>query len=270
MFTYLSQTSPLHTLNPTAKLAGLALVSVAATLAFDPFIPGMLLLGLWLLTWLIGRVPLKRMLRWSLPILLLPLPLVIFTALYTDPEQFTSVHILWQWGVWSLSQEGIRTGIGLGLRLATFISTSLLFVATTDPTDFALSLIQNLRLPYRFGYGVLVSYRFLPQLSREYKIIRMAHKIRGVGERTGLGGKIKQLRRAAIPLLAAAIRKSERTALAMDAKAFGAGPDRSYYREMRFGWKDALFILAMLAFCTMVTLVASYLDVADWQWIPGA
>jgi len=270
LFTYLSHSSALHRVNPTAKLAGMALVAATATLAFDPFVPGMLLLGLWLLAWQIGRVPLPRMLRWSLPILLLPLPLVLFTALYTDPGRFSSPHVLWQWGIWTVSSEGIRTGFGLGLRLSTLISTSLLFIATTDPTDFALSLIQNLKVPYRFGYGVLVSYRFLPLLGREFQIIRMAHKIRGVGERLGLRGKIKQMRRYAIPLLAAAIRKSERTALAMDAKAFGAGPERTYYRHMRFGWHDGLFIVATLAFCVTVTMLAGYFGLADWQWIPGS
>ncbi len=270
MYTYLAHGSPLHRLNPAAKLLGIAVVAAGATLAFDPFIPGALLAGLWLTSWLVGRVPLRRMFRWSLPLLLLPLPLALFTALYADLAAFESPEIFWQWGPWTLAREGIMIGIGLGLRVATFITASLLFISTTDPTDFAISLIQNLRVPYRFGYGVLVSYRFLPLFRVEFDTIRMAHKVRGVGERAGLRGRVEQIRRYSIPLLAAAIRKSERTALAMDAKAFGAGPSRTYFRQMRVGWRDLIFVLIAAGYTLGISLVAIRLGLANLQLVPGA
>jgi energy-coupling factor transport system permease protein len=270
MFTYLASASPLHRLNPSAKLCGLALIAAGATLAFDPFVPALLLLGLWLTTFVIGRAPFSKMLRWSLPILLLPLPLAVFTALYADLSRFTSPTILWAWGPWRLSSEGILIGIGLGLRVSCFMGTSLLFISTTDPTDFAISLIQNLKVPYKFGYGVLISYRFLPLLRTELETIRLAHKVRGVGRTTGLVGRWREMRRMALPLLASAIRHSERTALAMDAKAFGAGAQRTYFRQMRLRVGDGLFVLAAAAFCVAVYAVAIRLGVADLQWIPGA
>jgi energy-coupling factor transport system permease protein len=270
MFTYLASASPLHRLNPSAKLLGLALIAAGATLAFDPFVPTALLLGLWLTTLVVGKAPLSRMLRWSVPILLLPLPLAIFTALYADLSRFASPTILWAWGPWRLSSEGILIGVGLGLRVSCFMGTSLLFISTTDPTDFAISLIQNLKVPYRFGYGVLISYRFLPLLRTELETIRLAHKVRGVGRSVGLLGRWREMRRMALPLLASAIRHSERTALAMDAKAFGAGSQRTYFRQMKIKSGDGLFVLSAAAFCVAVYAVATRLGVADLQWIPGA
>jgi energy-coupling factor transport system permease protein len=270
VFTYLASASPLHRLNPSAKLFGLAVIAAAATLAFDPFVPTALLLGLWLTTFIAGRVPLSRMLRWSLPILLVPLPLTIFTALYADLSRFSSPTILWAWGPWRLATQGILVGIGLGLRVSCFMATSLFFISTTDPTDFAISLIQNLKLPYRFGYGILISYRFLPLLQRELQTIRLAHKVRGVGRTRGLIGRWREMRRTALPLLASAIRHSERTALAMDAKAFGAGAQRTYFRQMKIRPGDGLFVLAAAVFCVVVYVLAFRLGQADLQWIPGA
>jgi energy-coupling factor transport system permease protein len=269
MFTYLAGASPLHRLNPTAKLIGLAAVAAGATLSFDPFIPGTLGAGLWLVAWLLGRVPLRRMLRWSIPLLALPLPLAAFTALYADLSRFPQPEILFTWGPWTLARQGVVIGIGLGLRVSTFLATSLLFLATTDPTDFAISLIRNLKIPYRFGYSLLISYRFLPSLRAEYETIRAAHRVRGVGRSPGLRGRLDQFRRTAIPLLAAAIRKSERTALAMDAKAFGAGPDRTYYREVSLGPGDAVFVLTAIGYTAAVYFLAIRLGWADLQWIPG-
>jgi energy-coupling factor transport system permease protein len=258
----------MHRLNPAAKLGALALVAAGATLSFDPFIPGALALGLWLVSWLLGRVPLRRMLRWTVPLLVLPLPLAAFTALYADLSGVPDPQVFWRWGLWSLAWEGVRSGIGVGLRVTCFLATSLLFLSTTDPADLAISLIQNLRIPYRFGYGVLISFRFLPQLRMEFDTIRLAHRVRGAGRRAGPRGALDQLRRYAIPLLAAALRKSERTALAMDAKAFGSGPQRTYFRQMRVGRRDLFFLLGAAAYTLAVYWLALRTGLADLQWIP--
>jgi energy-coupling factor transport system permease protein len=268
MFTYLAAASPLHRLNPSAKLLALALVAGGATLAFDPFVPAALLMGLWLTTLLLGKTPIASMLRWSLPILLVPIPLAAFTALYADLSRFSSPTILWSWGPWSLASEGLLIGVGLGLRVSCFMATSLLFISTTDPTDFAISLIQNLKLPYRFGYGILISYRFLPLLRTELETIRLAHKVRGIGRSGGLIGRWREMRRMALPLVASAIRHSERTALAMDAKAFAAGPGRTYFRQMKISPRDGFFVLAAALFTLGVYVLAIRLGVADLQWIP--
>lgn len=268
MFTYLAHASALHRLNPAAKLLGLAIVAAGATFSFDPFIPGSLALGLWLLTWLVGRMPLPRLLRASLPLLLVPLPLAAFTALYADLSGYASPTILWSWGPWTLAMEGVRTGIGLGLRVTCFMATALVFISTTDPSDFAISLIQNLKVPYRFGYGVLVSYRFLPSLRTEFETIRKAHRVRGVGLGGGPLARLKRIRRYAVPLLASALRKSQRTALAMDAKAFGSGPDRTYFRQIELSARDALFVIAALAYTAGVYWLALRFGLARLELIP--
>ncbi len=268
MFTYLAHASPLHRLNPTLKLVTMALVGLAATFVYSPWVPGLLAVGLWLTVWWVGRVPLGRLLRWSGYMLLLPWPLMLFTALYTDLSRYPDPRILWQWGPWTVAVEGLVTALALGLRVLVFVSASLLFIATTDPTDFAVSLAQNARVPYRFAYGVLVAHRFLPLLKRELEVIRLAHRVRGVGEGRGLRGQVERLRRYAVPLLAAALRKSERTALAMDAKAFGAGPDRTYYRQMPIRGRDVAFVLVWLAYIGLVYAVAARLGPLNWMWIP--
>lgn len=270
MFTYLEHASPLHRLNPSMKLLGMAVVALGATFTFDPFIPGALAVALWLTAWRLGRIPLRQMLRWSLPLVVLPLPLMVFTALYTDLSRYPQPRILWSWGPWTLAVEGLWVALGIGLRVTTFLATSLLFIATTDPTDFAVSLAQNMRLPYRFAYGLLVSMRFLPLLRREFELIRLAHRVRGVEEARGLLGPIRRMRQYAVPLLASAIRKAERTALAMDAKAFGAYPQRTYYRQMPVRMRDVLFVLAWVVYVVLVYLVAFSLDVARLEVVPQA
>jgi energy-coupling factor transport system permease protein len=269
MLTATPVVSPLRRFNPTAKLVALGSLAAGATLSFDPFIPGMLLAGTWLAAWTLGRIPSRAMLRGSLVLVALSLPMAAFTALYADVDP-TRARILARLGPWLLTVEGILLGVGLGLRVAAFVAGSLLFAATTDPTDFALSLIQNGGLPYRFGYGLLISYRFLPTFREEFETIRMAHRVRGIGRRGGWRGRWEEFGRLAIPLLAAAIRRSERAALAMDARGFGAVPSRTYYRRMRIRAADAAGALAAAAFVVGVYAVALRWGLARLEWIPGA
>ena len=50
-----------------------------------------------------------------------------------------------------------------------------------------------------------------------------------------------------MPLLAGAIRHAERVALAMDARAFGAYPDRTERHLVPFRARDVVFIVLFLA-----------------------
>ncbi|MEX0788249.1 MAG: energy-coupling factor transporter transmembrane component T [Anaerolineales bacterium] len=268
MITFLAGASPLHRVNPTMKLVGLAVIVAAATLAFDPYIPALLATGLWLLTLFFGRVPLVLLLRWSLRLLLLPMPLALLTALYTQVEP--PVHPILSLGPWILTREGLVLGLGVGLRLSAILAGSMMYVTTTDPSDFAVSLVQNLRIPYRFAYGLLISYRFLPSLGSEAETLRMAHRVRGMGRSRTLRDRLGEFRRVAIPLLAAAIRRSERTALAMDARGFGAFADRTYLRSMKVRRPDIGFVLLCTAYATAAIALAVRLGVARLAWIPGA
>jgi energy-coupling factor transport system permease protein len=153
-------------------------------------------------------------------------------AFFYAPVGDQPLTVLWSAGPLQITAEGLRVGVSLTIRMLAIVIYSIIFVTTTDPTDLVLSLLQQARFPFRLGYGILVAYRFLPLWRSELDIIRAAHRIRGAGERMTLRGRWEQLRRYAVPLLAGAIRKSERVAIAMDARAFGARPERTYYRQL--------------------------------------
>lgn len=270
MFTYLAHASPLHRLNPAIKLLGLVILTGGATFAFDPFIPALLGAGLWWVTLLLGRVPLGRLLRWSLPLILLPLPLVAFTALYAEVDPTMAGPILFRLGPWLITRQAALLGLGIGLRLTAILAGSLLYIATTDPSDFAVSLIQNVRIPYRFAYALLISYRFLPRMRQEAETLRLAHRVRGRGRPRTLRDRLDGIRLLAVPLLASAIRKSERTALAMDARGFGASEERTYLRRMRVRAHDLAFVVLSAAYTGAVYALAIRLGLANLAWIPGA
>lgn len=248
LFSYYMGDSFLHRRNPSLKLLSLMVMVLAVTLAFDPWTPTVFFLLALVILPLLGHVSLRTL---RMPLLFFfilgALGFVGSNALFYAPTVGKPLTILWQGGTFRVSIEGIQVGISLAMRMMAIVFFSMIFVTTTDPTDLVLSLIQNVRFPFRLGYGILVAYRFLPLWRTELEVIRAAHRIRGVGERTTLSGRWEQLRRYAVPLLANAIRKAERVAIAMDSKAFGALPRRTYYRKLEVTRADWAMFVGTLA-----------------------
>jgi energy-coupling factor transport system permease protein len=142
----------------------------------------------------------------------------------------------------------------LWLRLMCFALLSLVFVQTTQPQHLILSLVHQLHLNYRVAFGTMVGYRMLPLLQADYQTIRAAQRVRGVREGRGPLRAWGRFRRYAIPLLAGSVRKAGRVAIAMDARAFGAFPDRTYRERMVVRRSDWLLVAAVVVVVTVIVI----------------
>jgi energy-coupling factor transport system permease protein len=169
--------------------------------------------------------------------------------------------VWWHWGPMTLSKSSLFIGLSLGLRVMCFASYSLIFLTTTEPSRFILSLIQHLRVPYRFGYAMLAVYRFLPMLGYEFLLIRGAQRIRGTPERRGVAGWLQQVVRYTIPLLAAALRRAERVAIAMEVRGLGPGIRRTYYRLVPVRPIDVVAAVALVGVNALVLIISWKLGV---------
>lgn len=255
LFTHYERDSFLRYLNPTLKLGLVLLFMLVATLLFDVWsLLAIALLAL-IATWRLGRVPLSAIFRGSVPFLLLGVGYLWMNILFPRADG-ESVTVLLRIGPFRIVQEGVGNGLALLARALCMGACSLFFVTSTDPTDFILSLIQQLRVSPRLAYGALGAYRFVPLLEDEWAQIRKAHWLRGVGKGDGLRGKVTQLYRYTIPLLASGVRKAGRTAWAMESRAFTGDRDRSYYRELVITRADWLFAIGALIALMLILFVA--------------
>lgn len=240
--------------NPSLKLIVVAGYVLLATVLFDLRALA-LLIGLALVAaWRLGRVPLATIGRGLMPFALLGLGYIWMNALFpragTDPAV-----VLFELGPLRATQAGLLNGIVVFVRAICFGACSILFVATTHPAAFVVSLAQQLRLSPRVAYGVLAAYRFLPVLHDALAQIRAAHQLRGVGERGGLAGRVEQARRYTVPLLATAIRDAGRIAVAMESRAFSGDRSRTWYRQLAITRADWLFAAGALTALVPVLLI---------------
>lgn len=234
----------LYGLNPLAKLAAplpamLVLVFVrdlATPLAFIVLAYAVLLAGA-RLTARLGLVL----------VVALPLGAAVIglgMALWTDASRVdTSVTIL-QIGGWSLYGGALAVGLATGLRFVAIIALALIAGLTSTGPDLVRTAVQQLRVPYRIGYTALAAFRFVPRFGHELEVIRQAHRVRGAHGGRGPFAALARWWGYIVPLLAGAIRHAERMALAMDARAFGAHPDRTERHLVPWRVRDTVFVAA--------------------------
>ncbi|GAA1978351.1 energy-coupling factor transporter transmembrane component T [Microbacterium pumilum] len=235
----------LYALNPLAKLA--APLPAMALLVFvrDAATPAAFL-ALSYAILLVGVSFTRR-----LVILLIAIPLAAAAiglgfALWTDPAKVDQSVVIWQIGSWMLYGGALEVGLATGLRIAAIVALALIAGMSTTGPDAVRASVQQLRVPYRIGYTALAAFRFVPRFGYELEVIRQAHRVRGTHGGRGPFSAVGRWFGYVVPLMAGAIRHAERVALAMDARAFGAYPDRTERHLVPFRARDVVFIGSFL------------------------
>lgn len=235
--------APIARANPVAKLFAVIAVSTAALAAADWLTPLLLLVALAAAMPFTGIRwwPLLRRLRW----LWLAAGAVAAGNAFFAAEQTGT--ILLSFGPMELGSQSLVNGVALGLRVCVAATAGVLSFATTDPTDLADALTQQLRTSPRFTIGSLAALRMLPLLAAEWRQIITARRARGMeGGRNPLR-RARLLASTMFTLLVGAMRRAGRLAAAMDARGFDSEVPRTYARVQRMRRPDWFLLAAAVA-----------------------
>lgn len=210
---------------------------VVAVLTVDPVVPARICLAaIVALVWLSG-LPLERVPPRLAPLGLAALGLGVIAALTYTPGSSAVAEPALRLGPLHLGAAALGAGLAVALRLVAIALVSLLVIAPSDSTRLADSLVQQWHAPERFAFGTLAALRIAPLLAADWNATGAARRLRGLEPR-GLRQRIETTSGRLLVLLATAVRRAERTALAMDARAFDSGIQRSRFRPVRLGLLD--------------------------------
>ncbi len=237
----------LFALNPLAKLAAPLPAMLLLVLVRDLATPAAFLVLAYAVL-LVGA----RLTRGLALVLALGLPLGMLVvgfgmSLWTDAARVDNSVTVLSLGAWTLYGGALQVGFATALRIGAIVALALVAGTTTTGPDLVRATVQQLRVPYRVGYTALAAFRFVPRFGHELDVIRQAHRVRGAHAGRGPFAAIARWWGYLVPLLAGAIRHAERVALAMDARAFGAHPDRTERHLVPFRIRDTLFVMAFCA-----------------------
>jgi energy-coupling factor transport system permease protein len=252
--------APLPRTNPVAKLGAAAVVMLALFVSVDPVTPALALLGLLAAIPFTGlSVPTLLARTW--PILVAAVAITILNTVFAPHASGADVLTL---GPLSVQREAAGAAIGLGLRVVGVALAGVLALATTDPTDLADALQQQLRVPSRWAVGVLAAARLLPVLAIDRRTVALARRARGVEAGWNPLAAVRLAAGVVFGLLVSAIRRGTRLAVAMEARGFGARPCRTSARRQEMRCGDWL----LLGGATLLAVSAIGVSVAVGAWTP--
>ncbi len=245
--------APLARRNPVAKLAAALVFGLPLLASLDPVAPGLALAVELAVVPLFG-VRYRWLARRAAPLLPAAVGILVTLVLFAAERTGT---VLVAAGPVVVTTGVLMSALALALRVFAVALPGLLVLATTDPTDLADALVQNVRASPRFAIGALAAFRLVPLLAEEWQVLRMARRARGV-EARGPVAALRLFAATAFALLVVAIRRGTRLAVAMDARGFDAGVTRTVARRQHFRAADAALVVgaALVAAGTLLVSAA--------------
>lgn len=262
LFNYIDRPSPIHRLTGACKLVCLILWSLAAMTSFYTPLLAALTVGALILF----RTAKLRFSDISVVVSLMVVYVIMNNLLIFlfSPDHGVNLygsetvlfHIA---GPYSVTAEQLFYHLNVVLKNACTIPIVLLFVCTTNPSEFAASL-SRIGVSYRISYAVALALRYIPDIQREYRDISLAQQARGteMSKKAGFISRLKAAGTILIPLILSSMERIETISNAMELRGFGKGKKRTWYSERKFSAADFLCMgvcAALLALSFLLTAV---------------
>jgi len=242
---YVDTTSPVHDLDPRAKLLCFVALAVVSFFAAEPleFALTYATIGVFIF---LSNIPLRLYLRSLKSVVWIVALIVIFNALFTHGE------VVFHYRGIIVTKEGLANGVVFSLRLTAAILFSSVLSHTTSPMALSRaveSLMKkvgfSLRVSQSTGMLFASAIRFVPVISEEAGRIWMAQKARGTpfDSRNPIK-KITAMTSVIVPLIVLSLRRAEEFDLALRLRGYDPSRERTHFVELRWDLKSSLVMLA--------------------------
>ena len=250
MLSYIKKDSPIHKLTGATKLICFLLWTIAAMITYDTRV----LIGLFIAGIIVFKISkikfedVSFILYFILFFLLLNALLICVFSPYQGVEIYGSrtdlFHLI---GPYTVTKEQLFYELNVILKYFATIPMALLFILTTDPSEFAASL-NKIGVSYKVAYTVSIALRYIPDVQRDYKDISFAQQARGIdlSSKEKLSKRIKNSAAILMPLIFSSLERIDKISLAMELRAFGNNKKRTWYNSRKFGKIDYIFIVILL------------------------
>lgn len=239
----------IHRLDPRIKLM-IIMFFIISLFFIDSFYPYVFILGFILLSIAISKIPIKFILKGLKPLLFIIL-LTFFINVF-----MTKGQVIFEIGPLSVTIEGLKQAIFMAVRLIFLITGTSLLTLTTSPislTDGIESLLnpfKRIGLPaHELAMMMTIALRFIPTLLEETDKIMKAQMARGADFESGnILRRAKNLVPLLVPLFINAFKRADELAIAMEARCYRGGENRTRLNELKLDKKDIGSLIVMIVF----------------------
>ncbi len=247
--------SPIHRINPIPKMVWVLGILVISFITRNPVIlGGVFLLGLLFVT--IAQIW-PSYLRVVMVLFPISLTLILLQSIAPAfPQPWTPIVDVGPFTIW---QEGIYSGLSLLLRIMCMTTFAMVMIMTSHPSDIFASM-QKVGLPYTMNFILTMTLQLIPILQSEFNTVLKAQKSRGL-KGTGFAAILPSM----VPVFVGAIERVQQLSISLESRAFGSSGQKTSYRQVQFGFKDALVLAAGALFSGAMTYWLLVDKTLDWS-----
>lgn len=236
---YYPADSILHRLDPRVKFMG-TLLYVISLFLFQSYIGYMVATVFLAAMIFLSKVPFRFMVKGMKAILFILLITVLFNIFLTPGK------VLVKWQIFTITREGLMQAGRMAIRLTYLIIGSSIMTLTTTPNQLTdglekgLSPLKKIRIPvHEIAMMMSIALRFIPILMEETDKIMKAQMARGADFESGnLIKKVKSMVPLLVPLFISAFRRANDLAMAMEARCYHGGDNRSRMKPLIYKKRD--------------------------------
>lgn len=255
---YCEGNSPIHRLDPRAKILAAILYIVTVFLAKNLFAFCLLLLSAVALI-LVSRIPLRIVMKSMKPLAIILLFTALINIFWMEGET-----LLVSFGFIQIYLEGIINAVLIAVRIMILLTgTTILLtftttpIALTDGLEQLLAPLKKIGVPvHEFSMMMTIALRFIPTLTEETQKIMNAQKARGADFSTGsLVQRAKALVPILVPLFVSAFRRADELATAMECRCYTGGEGRTRMNVLHAGAMDYVICFLIVALGAGIVLL---------------
>ncbi|BAK81874.1 energy-coupling factor transporter transmembrane component T family protein [Candidatus Arthromitus sp. SFB-rat-Yit] len=256
---YIDKNSFIHNLTGATKLICFILWCTITIITYDTrLLISLLILSLFLFK--ISKIKFKDIsliIIFILIFLLLNNILIYIFGPNTGSEIYGTKTILLNFNnSYSVTAEQIFYQFNITLKYFSVIPISLLFILTTNPSEFAASL-NKIGINYKISYSISLALRYIPDIIEDYKNVSLSKQARGIdmSKNEKLIVRMKNMFLIIIPIIFSSLNRIDKISCAMELRGFGYNKKRTWYNQKKFKKNDILSIL----FFIILNLISIYL-----------
>lgn len=253
---YFPGNSFLHRMDPRMKLV-LTLALIVLVFFVRGLIGYALLYGMIVGCAALSRISPKFLIKGMKPILFIIVLTFVLNAL------FASGDTVWlSWGFLTITREGVSNAVFMALRLIFLMICTQLMTLTTSPIALTDALERLMKPLKKIGFPahelammMSIALRFIPTLLEETDKIMKAQSARGADFESGnLFRRAKAMVPLLVPLFVSAFRRADELALAMEARCYHGGRNRTRMKQLHLKRLDAYAALTIAGMAVLVAL----------------
>ncbi len=254
LFDYIERDNFVFNLSGVTKLICFLLLSFGVMLSFDARV----ILGIMILSFIvlhISEIKFKQvriMMYYVMGFLVINFFLTFLFSPHYGEEIYGTSHVLFRiTDHYYVTSEQLLYQFTKMLKYAAVIPLGMMFIFTTNPSEFAASL-NRIGVGYKAAFAVSLTLRYFPDMIRDYTDISLAQQARGLdlSRKEKLGTRLKNMMNIFVPLIFSSLDRVEVVSNAMDLRGFGKKKKRTWYAARPMSRNDYL----SLAFCLLIFL----------------